>query len=628
MEKDILARALKLANEGLPDKAIPLLWPLVKMPQMRVPALAIMAHCFDKLHQFPKAKYLFQEAMRLEPTNQNWPNHLQRVETKHRDAIAAAQSRRPKTLWFYLALLSFCVGIFTCLISIPDEVFSDLFFEFTNFRSSDHFVLLAVAGGSMVLLGFALCARYMLLYLRYAYELEKVIGKNPRALDHIKCIQCSLQMHTSDPECPYCGYQRANSQLAFYWFWLHRHRRSLAWAAGGVFLLITVGKSVPFKKIWQINNRSTNLSAGMHPASLTTIAPTPTVEPNPLPTPKMLAAPDVVAAVDKSIALIRHAHGSGTGFVIAENIMITNYHVLDGIFPDEIEVNFPSVTSERAQTGRILAFDEKHDYLLLEVNAPSMPLQVSPVESHRLGEDVIVIGNPGFSNDLILKNTVTRGSLNDFREIDGVKYAQIAAAVNPGNSGGPALNMSAEVIGMITLKASQQEGVSFAIPIETLFPRIEAARSMQDAERTNAQVQYVAYAITKRLDLYCKVNLLAALTYIKGMGAAVELGLEADTGLDYASQQIDEDLKKINDLMNPARIENNLKTVHASAQVPQEVKENLIELWSCASEIRDYVDIPRGNFNSYTSKIISLAQKYQQSAKMLAIRLNIPEQEE
>ncbi len=76
-----------------------------------------------------------------------------------------------------------------------------------------------------------------------------------------------------------------------------------------------------------------------------------------------------------------------------------------------------------------------------------------------MGLDVYVIGDP-----LGLSGTVTKGIISAIRTSNqGIAYIQVAAATNPGSSGGPLINSSGRVLGVITFKAKGFEGLNFAI---------------------------------------------------------------------------------------------------------------------------------------------------------------------
>ena len=87
-----------------------------------------------------------------------------------------------------------------------------------------------------------------------------------------------------------------------------------------------------------------------------------------------------------------------------------------------------------------------------------------------LGEDIIVIGNPG---GLDFQNSLTKGVVSAINREGSssslVKYIQTDAAINPGNSGGPIVNLYGQVIGIATSKivSEKYEGMGFAIPSAT-----------------------------------------------------------------------------------------------------------------------------------------------------------------
>src|SRR6185437_8492981 len=84
--------------------------------------------------------------------------------------------------------------------------------------------------------------------------------------------------------------------------------------------------------------------------------------------------------------------------------------------------------------GQILSVDPARDLALLSTNASAcIPLDLGSTDHLSLGEEVFAIGNP-----LGLQGTITRGIISAQRQNDdGVRYVQIDAPLNPGNSGGP-----------------------------------------------------------------------------------------------------------------------------------------------------------------------------------------------
>jgi len=83
--------------------------------------------------------------------------------------------------------------------------------------------------------------------------------------------------------------------------------------------------------------------------------------------------------------------------------------------------------------GQVIAEDSHRDLALLSTTATEcVGLEMANADAVALGEEVFAIRSP-----LGLQGTVTKGVVSAHREIDGIHYVQIDAALNPGNSGGP-----------------------------------------------------------------------------------------------------------------------------------------------------------------------------------------------
>ncbi len=156
---------------------------------------------------------------------------------------------------------------------------------------------------------------------------------------------------------------------------------------------------------------------------------------------------------------------SGTGIVIsADGYIATNNHVVEG--GDTFNVALYDGTVYEAT---LIGTDESNDVALLKIDAEGLtPATLGNSDEIIVGEDVVVIGNPLGE----LTYTLTRGvvsALNRAINTDGtpINMFQIDAAVNSGNSGGPAFDSVGNVIGMVTAKYADEsiEGLGFCIPI-------------------------------------------------------------------------------------------------------------------------------------------------------------------
>jgi serine protease Do len=158
--------------------------------------------------------------------------------------------------------------------------------------------------------------------------------------------------------------------------------------------------------------------------------------------------------------------GIGSGFIIdRKGIVVTNYHVVEG----QRRV-FVTTNDNKVYRAKVLIESPEEDLAILEIDSPTKEfphLKLGDSDTIEVAEPVIAIGNPfGFSF------TVTSGIISAVGRTtpDGKgDMIQTDAAVNPGNSGGPLINMQGEVVGINTMiyttRAGGFIGVAFAVPV-------------------------------------------------------------------------------------------------------------------------------------------------------------------
>ncbi|HOP11570.1 MAG TPA: trypsin-like peptidase domain-containing protein [Oscillospiraceae bacterium] len=160
--------------------------------------------------------------------------------------------------------------------------------------------------------------------------------------------------------------------------------------------------------------------------------------------------------VYESVFVVCSGDALGSGFSIGENCIITNAHVIDNRL--NIYVYTHSGSEYRA---KVALMDEDLDIAVLQVDGVTFSALIVAGSDGKVGDDIYTVGAP--EN---LAYTLTKGIISaKNREVDGNTYIQIDAAVNPGNSGGPLLNDSGEVLGVNTLKLADSEGIGLSIPI-------------------------------------------------------------------------------------------------------------------------------------------------------------------
>ncbi len=183
-----------------------------------------------------------------------------------------------------------------------------------------------------------------------------------------------------------------------------------------------------------------------------------------------LTTAQIVERWEPSVALIKGKTSSGTGFVVRQGVVATNAHVIEGEFVSNLEVRFPSAPPDKQGPlpAELLYEDPKRDLAFLAVSSHLPAVEIAPTYKFVKGEDITVIGNPGLGDEIVLENAISRGVLSSKTVIDGQNFVQLSASVNPGNSGGPVFDSAGRVIGVVTLKSTKAEALTFCIPLEDL----------------------------------------------------------------------------------------------------------------------------------------------------------------
>ncbi|KAB0600573.1 MAG: serine peptidase [Cupriavidus sp.] len=157
------------------------------------------------------------------------------------------------------------------------------------------------------------------------------------------------------------------------------------------------------------------------------------------------------------------SRGVGSGFIISQDgYVMTNAHVVA-----DAETIYVTLPDKREFKAKLIGSDKRTDVALLKIEATGLPrLALGDSDKIRPGEWVLAIGSP-----FGLDNSVTAGIVSAKGRDTGdyLPFIQTDVAVNPGNSGGPLINLRGEVIGInsqIYSRSGGYMGISFAIPID------------------------------------------------------------------------------------------------------------------------------------------------------------------
>ncbi len=213
--------------------------------------------------------------------------------------------------------------------------------------------------------------------------------------------------------------------------------------------------------------------------------------------------------------------GSGSGFTYKTDeeygYILTNHHVVEKATSVKvINNNGEEVDAE------IMGSDEYADLAVLRIPVANVGLVAKFGENKNMGvgDTVFAVGSPLGSRYI---GTVTKGILSGKDRQVNVKLTrgyyrmdvlQTDAAVNPGNSGGPLVNINGEVIGIISMKLveDQIEGMGFAIPVEEVNAVIEYLEKGEAIERPILGVGYADVDSSYALYLY-KIYLDSSIKY-------------------------------------------------------------------------------------------------------------------
>lgn len=173
-------------------------------------------------------------------------------------------------------------------------------------------------------------------------------------------------------------------------------------------------------------------------------------------------------------------------FVDASGLLITNYHVITSEVDPSYEgysrmfIRMGDAASARIP-AKVIGWDKAMDLALIKAElSPEYVFSVVDRVIPRVGDTVLAIGSPGG-----LEKTVTSGIVSAlsrrFLQIGDV--IQIDAAVNHGNSGGPVVDTSGRLVGIVFAGIEQYQGLNFAVPAERLAAALPAMIRGGKAER-------------------------------------------------------------------------------------------------------------------------------------------------
>ena len=194
----------------------------------------------------------------------------------------------------------------------------------------------------------------------------------------------------------------------------------------------------------------------------------------------------------KPSAKPKYVDVTGTGFAVTKSgYIVTNAHVLEDARRIKVKIAGSTVDAE------LVSIDRLNDLALIKVAEVLTPISLGANSSIDLGDEIIVAGFPNVE----LQGTsvkITKGVISSLKGIqDDVRWYQIDASIQPGNSGGPLMNSEYAVVGvvnaklddMIALKASGSlpQNINYSIKLDYLLPLLKTESKVSNDLILNIQ---------------------------------------------------------------------------------------------------------------------------------------------
>jgi S1-C subfamily serine protease len=165
--------------------------------------------------------------------------------------------------------------------------------------------------------------------------------------------------------------------------------------------------------------------------------------------------------------------GNGSGFVVWEGYVLTNYHVVEGV--DSVVLQDPGNPGGEPLPGKVAATSPPLDLAIVQCNAllaePAPLNEAAPAR----GMEVLALGFP-VMNVVGKGLKATRGIVTGLPSNDTGNLMVLDVQVNPGNSGGPLCDKSGRVMGVVAAKTFTErfvQGYGLAIPMQNALPFIK-----------------------------------------------------------------------------------------------------------------------------------------------------------
>ncbi len=229
---------------------------------------------------------------------------------------------------------------------------------------------------------------------------------------------------------------------------------------------------------------------------------------------------DRVMQAIQSVAVVADNDGHGSGFVASDNMLVTNYHVIEKSKIEDVRIIFPDYQPLEGQSlpVKLVEFDHVNDLALLSFNADVPPLTVKPSYVYKKGQPVTAIGSPGTGGSDTLVNFVTDGRLGP--PATEHRWWSLSMPINGGNSGGPVLDSkTGEVIAVVVATYRETQSQGLAVSHEVL---LELLQSGEKSDQSSVQKTKLEHRIRCCLHELVKILSLEQITFNMSCRVAVD----------------------------------------------------------------------------------------------------------
>lgn len=371
--------------------------------------------------------------------------------------------------------------------------------------------------------------------------------------------------------------------------------------------------------------------------------------------PRKIAPQDVVS----SVALIESESSSGSGFMAARNLVVTNHHVIAGAVVADLKVHFGE-SNNAYPVSSVVYSNPERDLAILLVEADVLPLSICYDNSATTGNDVKIYGNPSVGGGIILKNAVVGGKIGADVRIAGADFIQIDAKVNPGSSGGPILSSDGQVVAVTTMKANEdaeasiregittfsdkyrrddsaklQAGIAFGIPASDVAHAIDVVLQQSPDDAAAVSAQHDLLIVFERLVALVGLRYVEALAmcgqHIKhqafvasSQGKAGGMCRMLSPGDDLKIQQAFKSgaAREIIAVLSQ-NLERDIESLKTNRAVSSRVRSSLTMINRLLPELARFANQNHSNYATFSQSMLQYEQQLEKSLTAVAEELGL-----